>query len=163
MAPMSFLDSQSQAWDSAHWEFTLVFENLADDDLWRRAHPSLLSVGELTAHVCYGLLSHARRYHPDFAFESPFMQPEVRYYLHNVGQPIELPMTVDQCLAEFERVQKAVKAVYLESPFSMDDPMENGPGETFGDLANYMVFHVAYHTGQAFSVRHLMGHETNDN
>jgi len=25
------------------------------------------------------------------------------------------------------------------------------------------VFHVAYHTGQAYSVRHLLGHETEDN
>lgn len=160
---MSFLDTQSQAWDSAHWEFTLVFEDLADEDLWRRAHPSLLSVGELTAHVCYGLLSHSQRYNPNFVFDSPFMQPEVRYYLHNVGQPLVLPMTVSEVESEFVRVQKAAKAALLELDHTRETPMENGPGPTFGHLADYMVFHVAYHTGQAFSVRHLMGHKTNDN
>lgn len=160
---MSFLESQSQAWDSAHWEYTLVFENLADEDLWRRAHPNLLSVGELTAHVCYGLLSHAQRYNPNFVFESPLMAPQVRYYLHNVSQPLVLPMTVAELEAEFDRVQKAAKAALLELDYTRETPMENGPGDTFGQLADYMVFHVAYHTGQAFSVRHLMGHTTNDN
>lgn len=160
---MSFLLSQSQAWDSAHWEFTLVFEDFVDVDLWRRGHPNLLSVGEITAHVCYWLIAHARRHNAGFEFESPLQREEVRYFEMPLGAPLVLPMTVAECQAEFERVQKAVKAVYLESPYAMDDPMENGPGHTFGDLANYMVFHVAYHAGQAFSVRHLMGHETNDN
>lgn len=160
---MAFLDSQSQAWDSAHWEFTLVFEDLDDADLWRRAHPNLLSIGELTAHVCYGLLAHSQRYNPSFVFESPLTKPEARYYLHNVGQPFELEMGVKELEAEFDRVQKAAKAALMELDFERDTPMENGPGQTFGHLADYMVFHVAYHTGQAFSVRHLMGHKTNDN
>ena len=160
---MSFLESQSQAWDSAHWEFTLVFEDLADEDLWQRAHPSLLSVGELTAHVCYGLIIHCQNNHPNFRLESPLITPEVRYYLHNIDQPVVLPMTVAEIEAEFNRIQKTVKAAYLEMDVPRETPMTDGPGPTLGHLADYMLFHVAYHTGQAFSVRHLMGHKTNDN
>lgn len=28
-----------EAWDTAHWEFSLAFEGLADEDLWTRPHP----------------------------------------------------------------------------------------------------------------------------
>ncbi len=43
-----------------------------------------------------------------------------------------------------------------------DDPY-HVQWETWGNLVQYQVFHVAYHTGQIYSVRHLLGHETEDN
>jgi uncharacterized damage-inducible protein DinB len=33
----------------------------------------------------------------------------------------------------------------------------------WGDTLQYMAFHIAYHTGQMYSARHLMGHETANN
>lgn len=50
---MDTMEAFLGAWDEAHWEFTLAFEGLSDEDLWKRAHPRLLSVGELAGHVAY--------------------------------------------------------------------------------------------------------------
>lgn len=161
---MSFFDSQSQAWDSAHWEFSLVFEDLADEDLWRRADPRLLSVGELVCHMVYAQTKYATKLDPACSIGSPLAPEEARYYLHAVDSPQVLEMSVEKVAKEFDRVQKAAKEVFLRSDVDRDTPLTfEGPGRTFGEFAYYMVFHVAYHTGQAFSVRHLMGHRTNDN
>ena len=92
------------------------------------------------------------------------MRGEARYYLVTVEEPLKLEIGVEELAREFDRVQKAVKKVFLDSPMTRNDALSfQGPGRTFGEFADYMVFHVAYHTGQAFSVRHLMGHRTNDN
>jgi len=161
---MSFLLSQSQPWDSAHWEFSLVFEDLADADLWRRPAPMLLSVGELACHMAYAQVTYALKLDPDCGLHSPLAAEEARYYLQSVASPLKLDLTVDQVSAEFDRVQKATKTVFLNSDATRETPLPfQGPGRTFGEFADYMVFHVAYHTGQAFSARHLMGHRTNDN
>lgn len=161
---MSFLDSQSQAWDSAHWEFSLIFEELSNTDLWLRPDPKLLSVGELTCHMANAQIGFAKKLDPACGIESPLARAEAGYYLSSVDQPIALPMTVEEVAQEFDRVQKAVKHVFLRSSAERETPLSfEGPGRTFGEFADYMVFHVAYHTGQAFSARHLMGHRTNDN
>lgn len=161
---MSFMDSQSQAWDAAHWEFSLVFEDLADGDLWRRAHPNLLSIGEIVCHMVYWQTNYASKLSPGLGIDSPLRRDEARYYLTSVDQPLVLPLSVSEVAQEFDRVQKAVKETFLQIDLGRDAPLTvEGPGRTFGEFADYMVFHVAYHTGQAFSVRHLMGHKTNDN
>ena len=161
---MSFLDTQSQAWDSGFWEFSLVFEDLNDADLWFRPHENLLSIGEITCHIMYYLTMYANKLAADPMLASPLSVKDASYYLHNVGSPIQLKMSVADVAAEVDRVQRDVKAVFLASTSERDDALAfNGPGETFGQFADYMVFHIAYHTGQAFSVRHLMGHKTNDN
>jgi hypothetical protein len=161
---MSFLDSQSQAWDSACWEFSLIFEEFADEDLWRRPDPKLLSVGELACHMAYALCTYSEKVEPGSGVESPLACSEASYYLHTVVEPVVLDMSVEEVVKEFDRVQKATKEVFLRSGATRETPLAfDGPGRTFGEFADYMVFHVAYHTGQAFSVRHLMGHRTNDN
>ncbi|MEQ1933622.1 MAG: DinB family protein [Fimbriimonadaceae bacterium] len=161
---MSFLDCQSQAWDSAHWEFSLVFEDLDDDDLWRRADPRLLSVGEIVCHMSYAQIMFATKLDPGCGVESPLAPEGASYYLHAVDSPQVLAMSVEDIAKEFDRVQKAAKVVFLRSEAERETPLTfEGPGRTFGEFADYMVFHVAYHTGQAFSARHLMGHRTNDN
>lgn len=160
---MSFFETQSQAWDSAVWEFSLVFEDLADDDLWRRADPKLLSVGELACHMCWPA-KYANKLQSDSPIDSPLLNEPSRYYLVNVDEPVMLSMGVEELTNEFERVMKAAKAAFLSAEGKREDPLPfEGPGRTYGEFADYMVFHIAYHTGQAFSVRHLMGHQTNDN
>lgn len=161
---MHFLESQSQAWDSAHWEFSLVYEELADDDLWRRADPKLLSVGEIVCHMAYWQIIYANKLNPAAPIESPLMRDEARYYLTSKDTPLRLEMGVKAVAKEFDRIQKAFKATLTGIDAERDALLTcEGPGRTFGEFVDYMVFHVAYHTGQAFTVRHLMGHKTNDN
>jgi hypothetical protein len=161
---MSFFATQAPAWDSALWEFSLVFEDLEDADLWRRPHPSLLSVGENAAHVVYWAVSRATAVNPSARIESPLAREEARYYLTSVDTPLVLEMTVAEVEAELARVGKEAKEAFLGVAAPREAPAGEGmPGDSLGQVADYMVFHIAYHAGQAFSARHLMGHKTNDN
>lgn len=160
---MPLLDPQANTWDSAHWEYTLVFENLRDEDVWRRPYPRLLSIGEITSHLVTSLTKYGNGMRPG-SIDSPLAQEVSRYYFYSVAEPIELGLTAGEVLAEFERVQKIFKEILLQSDHLRHEPLPfEGPGRTFGEFVDYMLFHVAYHTGQAYSVRHLMGHETTDN
>ncbi len=163
---METIEALVEAWDEAHWEFTLAFEGLSDEDLWRRPHPKLLSVGELAGHVAYwqavwtlgdggdkpdlGLL----------AVKSPLIDHAFRYYTSHVDHPSELELGTSQVLADLRRVHEAAKAAVAGK--ARNDP-HPGHWKTWGNLIRYQVFHVAYHCGQAFSARHLMGHATTDN
>lgn len=155
-----------EAWDEAHREFAIALGGLPDDDLWKRAHPRLLSVGELAGHIAYWqavwtLGGGSDR--PDLAqlpIKSPLIDHAFRYYSTNVDHPSQLALGTAQVLEEVGRVHEAVKAAVAEK--GMD---ETYPGQwgTWGALVRYQVFHVAYHTGQAYSVRHVLGHVTEDN
>lgn len=163
---MSTLAPLLAAWDEAHREFEIALGGLSDEDLWKRAHPRLLSVGELAAHIAYWQaiwVMGGGNDRPDLAhlpIKSPLVAPEFRYYTSSVGSQASLPLGTSQVLAEVARVHEAAKSVLLDK--GKDDPY---PGQwgTWGNLVQYQAFHVAYHTGQAYSVRHLLGHETEDN
>ncbi|MGV3616462.1 MAG: DinB family protein [Fimbriimonas sp.] len=163
---MSTLTPLLEAWDEAHREFAIALGDFPEGDLWKRAHPRLLSVGELSAHIAYAQAAWVfggGSYGPDLTtlpVTSPLIDSAVRYYLGNVEHPFTLDLTAPQVLAEVTRVYERVKEAIAEK--GKDDPY---PGQwgTWGNLVQYQVFHVAYHTGQIYSVRHLLGHETEDN
>jgi hypothetical protein len=152
------IEALLQAWDEGAWEFTLVFEGLSDDDLWKRAHPSLLSVGELAAHVGYG---EAQMLSAD-AIESPFFDKRFDYYPRQVDAPVKLDLSVEQVLGELKKIHGAVKTE-LANVQDFDAKVHWRDDWTWIAFIRYQVFHVAYHCGQAYSVRHLMGHQTTDN
>lgn len=165
---MANLDLLVKAWDAAHWEFSLIFEGLEDADVWKRAHPKLLSVGELAGHVGYweGVrLSGPGDDNPDLAdvtIKSPLINPGFRYYTSEVDAPVVLDLTAQQVLDELTRIHKESKAIFLGKVHDSEDHSGQFAG-TWGSTLEYMVFHVSYHAGQAFSVRHIFGHKTNDN
>jgi hypothetical protein len=154
------------AWDEAHWEFTLAFEGLSDEDLWKRPHPKLLSIGELAGHIAYWQAVWTLGIGEDkpdleqLPLKSPLLDHAFRYYSSNVEHPFSSKVGVATVLAELKKVHEAAKSALAGK--SKDDPHPAHWG-TWGKLIQYQVFHVAYHCGQAYSVRHLMGHETTDN
>lgn len=156
---MSALAPLLKALDSAHWELSEALKDLPDADVWNRAHPRLLSVGELAAHIGYGEAQ-------SFLvadFSSPFLRQDVRYYPYTVDSQVNLNMTGADLQAELTRIHEACKeAIDAVSP-APEDPSPFREGWTWGYVVEYMAFHVAYHTGQIYSVRHMLGHETVDN
>lgn len=152
------LEEQLKPMDSAIWEMSEAFAGLSDADVWVRPHPRLLSVGELAAHVAYGEI---RWLHT--SLESPFATEQVGYYPETVEQPMTLKMGAAEVYAEVKRVHEAVKAHLLSSPPDLGAKIPGRGDWTWGYALEYMAFHIAYHTGQMYSVRHLMGHETSDN
>ncbi len=175
--PMAHLDQMIAALDEGHWEFTLAFEGLEDDQVWKRADPRLLSIGELAGHVAYwegvrspssvpvpGLTGPGEEL-PDLAqlrIKSPLMNHAFRYYTSGVGQPVDLGLSAAEVLSELSRVHQGFKAALLELDPKFSDLLP-GSQQTWGQVLQYQIFHVAYHTGQAYSVRHLFGDSTTDN
>lgn len=155
---MDRIETLIAAWDTGHWEFTLAFEGLSDEDLWRRPHPRLLSIGELAAHVAF-----SESQLPQPMTQSPLANRRSSYYLHQVEDPMVLDLTVEQVLAELKKVHEAAKGAALRVQ-NLDDVVHWRDDWTWAECLQYMgCFHVAYHCGQAYSVRHLMGHTTTDN
>lgn len=163
---MTTLTPLIEAWDEAHREFAIALGGLSDEDLWKRAHPRLLSVGELAGHVAYWQavwITGGGNHRPELAtlpIQSPLLNDAFRYYTSSAEQSFSLPLGTKTILDEVMRVHEAAKAAV--SNLNKDDAY---PGQwgTWGNLVQYQAFHVAYHTGQAYSVRHLLGHETEDN
>lgn len=156
MEPLALL---AKALDVAIWEMGEAFTGMPDNELWVRAHPNLLSVGELAAHVAYGEATHFL----GDGFSSPLIQTVARYYSSNIVEPYSLPMSASEVYQEVKRIHEACKASWIANPKSPDELNPHREGHTWGWTLEYQVFHVAYHTGQIYSVRHLLGHETVDN
>ncbi|MCU0317173.1 MAG: DinB family protein [Fimbriimonadaceae bacterium] len=144
--------------DSAIWEMSEAFEGLQDEDVWKRAHPRILSVGELATHVAF---SEIRWLHETLS--SPLVIKQASYYRESVDHPLTLPFGAKNLYNEVKRVHEACKSHILELRPDLSAVIPGREDWTWGYTLEYMAFHIAYHTGQIYSVRHLMGHETADN
>lgn len=156
---MANLDLLLKALDTAVWEMGEGFKGLPDADVWKRPSPPLLSVGELAAHVAYW---EAKSFLGD-GFESPLATAAAQYYTSNVESPLGLSLGAEEVYAEVRRIHDACKASFAANPHGSEDPNPNRGDWTWGFTIEYQVFHVSYHAGQIYSVRHLLGHETVDN
>src|SRR5688572_828125 len=156
---MSNLAPLIEAWNEGHREFAIALGGLPDEDLWKRAHPRLLSVGELAGHVAYWQAVWTMGGGDDrpelgmLQIKSPLLNDAFRYYTTNVDLPFKVELGTAQVLEALNRVHEDAKA--LLDGVGKDDPY---PGQwgTWGNFVQYQAFHVAYHTGQAYSVRHLL-------
>lgn len=144
--------------DHAIWELGEAFTDFPAEDLWVRAHPRLWSAGELAAHIAFG---ESRWLMPDLV--SPLAREEVSYYAHLAEEPLRLEMNPEEVYAEVKRVHESCKAHILALRPDLDAPLPKRDDWTWGYALEYMAFHIAYHAGQIYSVRHLLGHETPDN
>lgn len=168
------LDPHLSALDLCYFEVTEAFQGLADEHVWRRPNVGLLSVGELAGHIAYW---EAVRFAGDAEdggasrdlatckISNPLLDPRFAYYTTTIAtEPTEAhrAMTSERVLAELQRVhQEAMAHLQARSP----DLASAAPHwhSNYEELLRYMAFHVAYHTGQMYSVRHLLGETPPDN
>jgi hypothetical protein len=161
---MTKLELLIAALDEGHRELVIALEGLPDGDVWRRPHANLLSVGEIVGHVAYweGVrLASA----PDegSTISSPLVDRAFRYYTGQVGAPVVLDLDSATLTAEILRVHAEARAALVALNPELGDPFPGPFQSTWRDCLQYMAFHVAYHTGQIYSARHIFGHETEDN
>jgi hypothetical protein len=165
----------------AYFEVTEAFKGLADEHVWKRPAEGLLSVGELAGHIAHweavrlageggepeldrGVVE------PDLAkcrVSSPLIDRRFQYYPMTIANPPSeqhRAMTAEQVCRELLRVHaEAVAHFKARNPDLASTPPGWPPPWTYGEFLKYLVFHVSYHTGQIYSVRHLLGEETPDN
>jgi hypothetical protein len=153
-----------------YYELKIAFEGLADENVWKRPAPGLLSVGELAGHIAFWEAVRLAGEGPDPAqcrVSSLLIDGRFRYYPETIATPPSeqhRAMTAEQVCRELLRVhEEAVAHFKALSP----DPKTRIPGcptgFTYAEYLEYAVFHIAYHTGQMYSARHLLGEETTDN
>jgi hypothetical protein len=158
--------------DLGYFEAPFAFEGLADENVWKRPAEGLLSVGELAGHIAYWLAARLAGGGPRPDWEkcpikSLLLDDRFRYYtgtLETAPSEEHLAMTAQQVSDELVRVyQESVARFKALEP----DPKSVIPGwedgNTYDEAIKYSAFHVSYHTGQMYSVRHLLGDTTTDN
>jgi hypothetical protein len=156
-----------------------AFSGLADENTWKRPAEGLLSVGEIAGHVAYwmavrlagdddappwvsheGDLSKCR-------VSSPLVDRRFRYYPATLAEPPSpehLAMTAQQVCDEMVRVISESWAFFKSRGVDLDAREPSWPENfSYRAMVEYLIFHVAYHTGQMYTVRHLLGEETPDN
>jgi hypothetical protein len=153
---------------------------LADENVWKRPAPGLLSVGELEGHIAYweamrlaggGEVRLAGEGEGEdlskCGVSSPLIDFSFRYYSITIATPPSeqhLAMTAEQVCSELLRVHREAVAHFKALNPDPASPVPGWPAHwTYGESLKYLVFHVSYHTGQIYSARHLLGEEPPDN
>ena len=156
--------------EQGYYEVKFAFEGLADDNIWKRPAPGLLSVGELAGHIAYWEAVKLAGEGEDPAkcrVSSLLIDLRFSYYpTTKVTPPSEehLAMTAEQVCRELLRVHAEAVAHFKALNPNLESSAPGWPPDhTYGFFLEYAVFHVAYHTGQMYSVRHLLGEQTPDN
>lgn len=159
VSSMAKLDLLIAALDMGHWELGEAFKGLPDEDVWKRPHPRLWSVGEQATHIAYWEDMGATGATSD----SPLVKQYARYYTSSLGEPLVLEFGAEALYREVERVHESAKAAIVALDPDGEDRNPHRTEWTWRQAVEYLAFHVAYHTGQIYSARHVMGHETVDN
>ncbi len=153
-----------------YFEVGEAFKGLADENVWKRPADGLLSVGELAGHIAYGEVIRLAGEGSDLTkclVSSPLIDVRFRYLPYTLATPpseIHLAMTAEQVYRELMQVHKESVAYFNTLNPAPDTSIPGCPsGFTYGAFLKYAVFHVSYHTGQMYLVRHLLGEETPDN
>ena len=157
-----------------YFEVTEAFKGLADEHVWKRPDSALLSVGELSGHVAYweavrfageGADGSSSRDLATCKVKSPLLDSRFAYYTTNLTTPPaeqQLALNATQVRDELLRVHNESMEFLKALNPDLNTPAAHWHSD-YGELLKYVVFHVAYHTGQMYSVRHLLGEETPDN
>ncbi len=153
-----------------YYEVKFAFEGLADENVWKRPAEGLLSVGELAGHIAYWHAIRLAGEGEDLTkcrIVSPLVDQRFRYHpTTQETSPSEqhLTMTAEQVYQELLRVHQEAIAHFKALNPDPDTRIPGCPtGFTYGGYLEYAVFHVSYHTGQMYSVRHLLGETPPDN
>lgn len=173
------LEAYLEVLEEGYYEVKVAFEGLADENLWQRPAAGLLSVGELAGHIAYweavklageggkqgfGLI------HPDLAkcrVSSLLIDNRFSYHPATIALPPSeehLAMTAEQVCRELLRVHEESVAYFKALNPDLDSCPPGWPSNyTYRAFLTYAAFHVAYHTGQIYSARYLLGEKTLDN
>jgi len=156
---MDTYEAKFKSLDGAMWELAEALGDMPDEELWRRAAPSLLSIGELLSHLCFW---EAKSFLTEVP-ASPLTDVPAREYVDSRDAPLTLSLTVMAAREEVEKIHRDCREKFLSDRPDLASPNPLRQGWTWDYTLEYQAFHIAYHTGQVYSVRHLLGHVTPEN
>lgn len=167
--------------EEGYFEVQEAFKGLADEHVWQRPAEGLLSIGETAGHIAFweavrlageggweamfgGTPEHDA---PKCHVRSLLIDPRFRYQTTTLPESPsaeQQAMTAEQVCSELVRVHNESVAYFKAlNPDLSSCPPGYPPNYTYRAFLTYAVFHIAYHTGQIYSARHLLGETTPDN
>ncbi len=153
-----------------YFEVQFAFEGLANEHVWLRPAPVLLSIGEIAGHLAYWEAVRLAGEGDDLSkcrIASPLVDNRFRYHEATVATPPSeqhLALTAEQVHAELLRVHQESLAHFRALNPAPDARIPGCPsGFTYAEYLEYAGFHIAYHVGQMYSARHLLGDTPPDN
>lgn len=161
-----------EAWHWMYFETDLVLGGIRPENLHRRPGPGLLSISEHLAHVARSEGSIIRRYllcESDEDWQTSVLTRDVFGWpptmLESPVEPDLAQITLKDVTEEYLRLHQgcyeAALTLILPAEHRFDDAWDRVV--TVRDRLRIAAYHVAYHCGQIYSVRHLLGEETPEN
>jgi hypothetical protein len=168
------LEAYLQVLEEGYYEIDISFEGLANDNVWKRPSDRLLSIGEIAGHIAYWeavkFAGEGGKPEPDLSkctVSSLLIDRRFSYYTTTITtSPTEQhrAVTADQVRSELLRVHNQSLAHFKARNPDLDScPPGWSPKWSYRAFLTYAAFHVAYHTGQIYSARFLLGDVPPDN
>ncbi len=161
-----------EAWHWMYFETDLAFGGLSPQNLHRRPGPGLLAISEHVAHVVRseasiinrGLFGQSPRQwedcllrQPEFGWPPTMLEGPINPELERMS----VDEVMDAYLRQHSRCYELAQTCHLSPDHVFKDHWERCT--TVRDRLRIAAYHVAYHTGQIYSARHLLGEETPEN
>lgn len=161
-----------EAWHWMYFETDLLFEGLSEENLHRRPGPNLIAISEHCAHVARseasiverGLFGRPAEDWADCLFrEAPFGWPPTLLEgpVHPGLQEMSVADVRNKYLGQHERCYQAARHLTLPPEHEFVDAWDRVT--SVRDRLRIAAYHVGYHAGQIYSVRHMLGEETPEN
>ena len=161
-----------EAWHWMYFETDLVLGGIQSEHLHRRPALNLLSISEHLAHVARSEASIIFRYlagvEPHEWPASPLTSERYGWPptmleepLHSELSAMSLGEITDEYLRCHDQCYQLAKGLDLSADTSFSDSWDRVT--TVRDRLRIAAYHVAYHHGQIYTVRHLLGEETPEN
>ena len=161
-----------EAWHWMYFETDLVLGGIHPEHLHRRPAANLISISEHLAHVARSEASIIFRY---LLGKDPEHWPESRLFHERYGWPPTMlesavnpelaAFSLEDLVTEYARCHdlcyQAAKLLETAADHGFNDAWDRVV--TVRDRLRIAAYHVAYHHGQIYSVRHMLGEETLDN
>lgn len=161
-----------EAWHWMYFETDLVLGGIKDEHLHLRPGANLIAISEHLAHVARSEASIICRYlagQQDAEWQTSVLTKDIFGWPPTMlEQPIDpdlAAMGLSEIAAEYlnlhERCYQVALTLDLSPDHVFDDAWERVT--TVRDRLRIAAYHVAYHAGQIYSVRHMLGEDTPEN
>jgi hypothetical protein len=161
------------AWDWSYVDFDLAFEGLSVETLHRRPSPVSISIAEIAAHTAYSEASIILRYllgipkeewGEDFMLRDPYGWPP------RVMEGPPLPQLLAMSVEEVKGAWIGHHRSFVDRLALFDLSADHRFTDEWADSApnvetrlRFAAYHVAYHIGQIYAIRQVLGEETPEN
>lgn len=161
-----------EAWHWMYFETDLVLGGIRPENVHRRPGPGLLSISEHLAHVARSEGSIIRRFllgEDGGAWQTSVLTRSVFGWPPTMLEsPVDRDLSgmslkdlTDEYLLLHQRCYEAAQTLTLPAQHTFVDDWDRVV--TVRDRLRIAAYHVAYHCGQIYSARHLLGEDTPEN